>query len=97
VELHRFEQKGRSIVPLDWSPDGRYIYFPKRVSEGWELWRVPAAGGEAENLGLKMNRFNNLSIHPDGQRITFASFLGDEMLPKIWVMENFLPTVKDKK
>jgi Tol biopolymer transport system component len=91
VELHRFELKGRNIVPLDWSPDGRYIYFPKRISEVWELWRVSAAGGKAENLQLKMNRFTNLSIHPDGQRITFASSVGDEMQQKVWVMENFLP------
>ncbi len=97
VELHRFELKGRNIVSLDWSPDGRYIYFPKRTTDGWELWRVPAQGGEAENLKLKMRNFINLNIHPDGQRITFASRVGDEMLPKIWVMENFLPKITDRQ
>jgi len=96
-ELHRFELDGGNIVPLDWSPDGRYIYFPKRSTEGWELWRVPAQGGEAENLKLKMRGFSNLNIHPDGQRITFASRVGDEMAAKIWVMENFLPKITDKE
>ena len=97
VELHRFKLKGRNIVYFDWSPDGRYIYFPKRTPEGWELWRVPARGGDAENLKLKMSNFTNLSIHPDGERITFASFVGDKMEPSIWVMENFLPEMDKKK
>lgn len=91
VELHRFELRGREIVSLDWSPDGRYIYFSKPTPEGWELWRVPAQRGEAENLKLKMSRFIDLNIHPDGQQITFASYVGDKMLPEIWLMENFLP------
>ncbi len=96
-ELHRFELNARNIVPLDWSPDGLYIYFPKRTTEGWELWRVPAQGGDAENLKLKMSQFINLNIHPDGQRITFASRVGEEMAAKIWVMENFLPKIKDRE
>jgi Tol biopolymer transport system component len=97
VELHRFELKGRNIVYLDWSPDGRYIYFPKLISDGWELWRVSATGGKAENLQIKMKGFTNLSIHPDGKRITFASYLGDEMPQKVWVMENFLPKIRDRE
>ena len=96
-ELHRFELNARNIVPLDWSPDGRYIYFPKRIPEGWELWRVPVQGGDAENLKLKMNGFINLNIHPDGQRITFASRVGEEMAAKIWVMENFLPKITERE
>lgn len=90
VELHRFELRGRDIVDIDWSPDGRYIYFSKHTSEGWELWRVPVLGGEAENLKLIMSRFRHLNIHPDGRRITFASRV-DQILQEIWVMENFLP------
>lgn len=39
----------------------------------------------------------HLNIHPDGQRIAFASMVGDMMLPEIWVMENFLPELEDKK
>jgi TolB protein len=97
VELYRFELEGREIVELDWSPDGRYIYFDKRTPEGWELWRVPSEGGEAEYLQLKMFRFMHLNVHPDGQRIAFASYVGDEMLPEIWVMENFLPKITGKR
>jgi Tol biopolymer transport system component len=95
LELHRFEFKGRNIIDIDWSPDNRYIYFSKQKadSEGgeWVLWRVPAKGGKAENLGLTMRRLGHLSVHPDGELITFASRSGHIMLPEIWVMENFLP------
>ena len=115
LELHRFGFKGGEIIFLDWSPDGRYIYFSKKKpdpeggkpvavivpakGEGgeWELWKVPAKGGEAENLGLTMRRFQHLSVHPDGERITFAALSGHTMLPEIWVMENFLPKENPEK
>jgi Tol biopolymer transport system component len=101
VELHRFGFKRRNIIDIDWSPDGRYIYFSKQKpdSEGgeWVLWRVPAKGGEAENLGLTMPLLGHLSVHPDGERITFASRSGHTMLSEIWVMENFLPKENPEK
>ena len=101
VELHRFGFKGSNIIDIDWSPDGRYIYFSKRKPdpEGGEreLWRVPAKGGKAENLGLTNSHFIQLSVHPDGERITFASRSGHTMPPEIWVMENFLPEEKKGK
>ncbi|MCJ7580868.1 MAG: tetratricopeptide repeat protein [Candidatus Aminicenantes bacterium] len=96
-ELHRFELKGRNIVGLDWSPDGRYIYFVKMVPEGYELWRISAEGGQAENLDLTTPGFISLNFHPDGQRITFASRVADKMFPEIWVMENFLPRNNEMK
>lgn len=100
VELHRFEFKGRSIIDIDWSPDGRYIYFSKKKPDSEEeerqLWRVLAKGGEAENLGLTMTWFVHLRVHPDGERITWASSSGHIMLPEIWVMQNFLPESKKR-
>ena len=95
TELHRFVHDGRHIIDIDWSPDGGYIYFSKREPDperrAWGLWRVPSEGGEAQNLGLTMPRFIQLSVHPDGKRITFASDSMHEKAGAIWVMENFLP------
>jgi Tol biopolymer transport system component len=100
IELHRFGQKGRFIIDMDWSPDGHYIYFEKQRPEPgivqWQLWRVPSEGGEAQNLGLTMRGFTNLSLHPDGKRITFASSTTHEKAGAIWVMENFLPGEKSQ-
>lgn len=87
-----------------WTSDGNYILFgmlePQKLEENnttgqtntgiFELCRIPASGGELEKLGLAMHSgFVNMSMHPDGRRITFSS--QDEMVSEIWVMENFLP------
>jgi len=56
-----------------------------------ELWRIPAEGGEAQNLGLSMDRLVITSINPDGKHIAYmsGSYSGE-----VWVMENFLPEEK---
>jgi Tol biopolymer transport system component len=104
--LHEFiHPAGSGLVAIDWSPDGRYILFSRIKAEvlkeeepafgPWQLWRVPADGGQAENLGLECRRFRSLSVHPDGHRITFFSH-GTEgpQPPSFWLVENFLPKEK---
>jgi len=94
-DIYTFKQNDYGYISVAWSPDGRYIYFSKKTGSEekrpWELWRIPAAGGDAENLGVKMYLFTDISIHPDGRRITFTSFVGKEKPGGVWVMENFLP------
>jgi len=34
----------------DWSPDGRWLYFTTNREDGWQIWRMPVAGGEAQRL-----------------------------------------------
>jgi Tol biopolymer transport system component len=107
-DVYEFVQPGRwGLIEIDWSPDGLYIFFSKIAEEQpeeenrklmWELWRVPSDGGRAQKLGLKMKRFRSLSIHPDGRRIAFFSHgIGEKQPPSFWVMENFLPEVKEGK
>jgi Tol biopolymer transport system component len=99
-EVHNFVQEGGwGLVDVAWSPDGQYVYFSKISAEqsgdkpfDWDLWRVSVEGGKAEKVGLVMQRFRSLSIHPDGQQIAFASHaIGVKPAPEVWVMENFLP------
>ena len=78
-----------------WTPDGRYVVFGKQTqteedAQGstTKFWRVPAAGGEPQMLGLAIEDPLDLRFHPDGRRITFTSRVD---IDEIWVMENFLP------
>lgn len=77
-----------------WTPDGKNIVFTKGKQEDKQgFWRIPIDGGDPIKMGLNMpmQRFMNLSIHPNGDRIVFyiASFISD-----MFVMENFMESTK---
>jgi hypothetical protein len=78
---------------LAWSPDQRHLFFVRPEGDTGDgsksVWRVPLAGGEAENIGISMNRIRGLRMHPDGRRIAFDSVV--DPLSEVWVLENFLP------
>jgi Tol biopolymer transport system component len=98
-ELLRAE-KGEipGFTPLGvWSPDGSQILFTKgeAKSQGRGLWRVPAQGGEAQEVGLTMEWLREVRIHPDGKSIAFAA--GSPGAPEVWVMENIPPMAKAVK
>ena len=95
--LFRFEHVGGHPTALTWTADGKYILFSlSQKNQGLQksLWRIPVAGGEPQNLGLRMAFYDNLSAHPDGSRIAFSSYGASWKNPEIWVMENFLPDEK---
>lgn len=35
-----------SIAP-SWSSDGKFVYFAQKRDEQWQVWKIPATGGEA--------------------------------------------------
>jgi len=74
-ELLRFQ--GRTTpadVDVQYTPDGRYLLFIQREGNTvGRIWRIPAAGGEPESLGLARDRMGRLpDIHPDGRTLAFA-------------------------
>jgi Tol biopolymer transport system component len=75
-----------------WSPDDRFVYFASRPDSKspYELMRIPAAGGTAESVGLKVDDLRELDIAPDGTRIAFS--IGAVNRPEIWAIKGFLPT-----
>ena len=95
LELCRFEEgiDIRAGAGFIWTPDGKYILFtmksPKKDTEKWDLYRIPAKGGNPERLELELSGFlANLSVHPDGRHIAFST--SEQSNAEIWVMENFL-------
>jgi Tol biopolymer transport system component len=84
---------------LAWSPDQRHLFFVRPEGDTGDgskaVWRVPVAGGEAENIGISMNRIRTLRMHPDGRRIAFDSVVDPRS--EVWVLENFLPKAGSKR
>lgn len=80
---------------LSWSSDSRYIVFGKGRATGQQLktqlLAISSRGGEPHALGLAMDSAHSLSFDPAGHRIAFAA---GRTKSEIWVMENFLPTLK---
>ena len=73
-----------------WTADGRYVLFVMRSAdwpEAPELWCVPAEEGNPQKL-LEMDGLRDITVHPDGRRITFS---GGWSQMEVWAMENFLP------
>jgi Tol biopolymer transport system component len=74
-----------------WSPDNEFVYFVKRNDRRapFVLFRIPAAGGAEERVGLEGADIRDLDISLDGTRIVFS--LGATEQPEIWAVDNFLP------
>jgi Tol biopolymer transport system component len=97
-ELLRAQDPAVIGVPA-WTPDSRHILYARSVwgeKPTFELWRISADGGEAQNLGLVMEGLEpcGLSVHPDGKRIAFTAGTDRE---EVWVLKDFLPAVKTGK
>jgi len=98
--IYSFEQQSNLITSPTWIAGGKYILFyqdkigfdPSQTT--LELVRIPAEGGEIQELGLEMTEFRHFSAHPDGQQIVFHSRGSKTRWPEVWVMENFLPKKK---
>ena len=55
-----------------WSPDGKWIYFVSTRSGSAQVWRIGAAGGEAEQVTKLPLDINGFKLFPDGRRLVLA-------------------------
>ena len=82
-----------------WTPDGKNILFWRPASaedknaERLDLWMLAADGGQPRKTELSVDLGGLLpliSIHPDGQRVTFSA--GARKF-EVWKLSNFLDRV----
>jgi Tol biopolymer transport system component len=80
---------------LSWSSDSQYIVFGKGQSTSREpktqLLAISSHGGEPHGLGLAMDSVGSLSFDLSGHHVAFSAGSAKR---EVWVMENFLPTIK---
>ncbi len=98
-ELVRAKEPERIVGDsLSWSSDSRYIVFgrDRATSQGpkTELLTISPGGGDPHALGLAMDSVRRVSFHPNGHDLAFAA---GRVRGEVWVMENFLPTLKAAK
>ena len=74
--VERPEEMQTEPGALAWTRDGQWLLFEKRVGLTYAFWRVPAAGGKAEPIGVTADRdIYFLRVHPSGERIAYV--IGD--------------------
>jgi hypothetical protein len=64
---------------------------PDDEGNSWSLWRVPAAGGEASDTGIRAPGLREIRGGPDGM-LTYTA--GYSQNVELWTMDNLLPTLK---
>jgi Tol biopolymer transport system component len=57
-------------VPNGWSRDGRWLYFGVGHPDAWNIWRIPRAGGEPQQITVD-GGFLGVEA-PDGQTFVFT-------------------------
>ncbi|HVK73718.1 MAG TPA: S9 family peptidase [Kofleriaceae bacterium] len=55
-----------------WAPDGKSIYFRSRRSGSYQVWKIAATGGEAEQVTRLPLDVNGFDLFPDGKRLVVA-------------------------
>jgi Tol biopolymer transport system component len=94
-EIFRFTEHGQHFHRVEFSADGSSLLVPRELvppaKPSWTLLRVPVAGGEAEDLGVRMAGIGRVTAHPDGSRIAFASKGLEQETDEVWAIENLLP------
>lgn len=78
LEPREIFTESKEIDNVAWSPSGE-IFFTSAASGKSEIWRVNPNGGEPEQLTVDSGATFGISISPDGQRIAFNSWRGNEM------------------
>jgi len=62
-----FSPGDKYLDPAVWSPDGRWIAFASTTGGAMQLWKMSAAGGEAQQMTTGDERMRHPIFSPDGR------------------------------
>jgi TolB protein len=79
----RVTEKGPSYLH-GWSPDGRFLIYTGERDGDYDIYRIPAAGGEETRLTHTAGLDDGSEYSPDGRSIYFNSVRSGRM--EIWRM-----------
>ena len=68
-----------------WSPDGKYLIYTAERNGDFDIYKIPAAGGEEVNLTRTKGLDDGSEFSPDGKFIYFNSTRGGSM--QLWRMK----------
>jgi TolB protein len=80
---HRVTAKGPSYLH-GWSPDGKYLVYVGQRNDEYDIYRIPAAGGQEARLTTTPGLDDGPEYTPDGKWIYFCSVRSGLM--QIWRM-----------
>ena len=63
-----------------WSGDSRYVYFLSSRSESAQVWRIPVAGGEAQQVTDFPVDVGTFKLSPDGAKLAFTALVFPDCL-----------------
>jgi Tol biopolymer transport system component len=71
-----------ALFPIDFSPDGTWLYYATMSSSGSDLSRVPAAGGSPESLAhLSDGVSRDWRLSPDGASLAYLGHAPEGATP----------------
>lgn len=67
------------ILGMDWSSDGKWIYFGRGSEHGVEIHRVSPGGGNSVFTGLRTGAMTDIVLHPKGTKIAYFDRGGSDL------------------
>ncbi|HET8999404.1 MAG TPA: S9 family peptidase [bacterium] len=76
----------KRIAAVEWSADGRHLYFETNASGRFNIWRVPADGGWPVQITVSDERTALEEPSPDGRWLLYTQDRGGDEKPNLFLM-----------
>ncbi len=85
LDLHSLHHTNR-IAAIEWSADGRHLYFESNASGRFNIWRAPAGGGWPVRLTVADERTMLEEPSPDGRWLLYTQDRGGDEKPDLFLL-----------